>query len=128
MDSAYLKRFLTWARGHIGLPDTSAFLITGIFTTLCQIAKHGERLVLQGCLPVVIDRVVETAGASNTSPLLRKLTVKFAQRVGLTYLPPKVVDWRYQRGVLSLSQRLCDHYTVALDVLLAILLLSMQVD
>ena len=30
--------------------------------------------------------------------LLRKLSVKLAQRVGLVHLKPAVAPWRYQRG------------------------------
>lgn len=36
--------------------------------------------------------------ATAQSGLLRKLTVKLAQRIGLIYLKPTVAKWRYQRG------------------------------
>ncbi|RUS22812.1 hypothetical protein BC937DRAFT_86672 [Endogone sp. FLAS-F59071] len=38
--------------------------------------------------------------------VIRKLFVKFAQRVGMCYLKPKVASWRYQRGNRSLKQNL----------------------
>lgn len=135
MDSSYLRRFMAWARDQLRFDeDASVFLVcggcwqrlllcaahasnlatrhpgtpaqlTGVFTTLTHIAKHGHREVLRECLPIVFSRVVSTAGASNASPLVRKLTVKLAQRVGLTYLPPRVVSWRYQRGAWAVARR-----------------------
>lgn len=38
--------------------------------------------------------------------MMRKLIVKLACRTGLTFLPPRVVKWRYQRGQRSLLQNL----------------------
>uniref|UniRef100_A0A2I3GIF3 Tubulin-specific chaperone D n=1 Tax=Nomascus leucogenys TaxID=61853 RepID=A0A2I3GIF3_NOMLE len=38
--------------------------------------------------------------------LLRKLGVKLVQRLGLTFLKPKVAAWRYQRGCRSLAANL----------------------
>jgi hypothetical protein len=38
--------------------------------------------------------------------LIRKLRTKLTQRVGLSYLKPKVASWRYQRGNRSLRQNL----------------------
>lgn len=63
-----------------------------------MIAKHGEREVLLQVLPLVQVAVLELSGVATASPLLRKLTVKLAQRIGLNMMPPRVVAWRYQRG------------------------------
>lgn len=129
MDTVYLRRFMAWARDQLNFDDdANVFLVrafvacwlappfvtwpdllpqlTGTFTTLTHIAKHGHRTVLRECLPIVFGRVVAVSGASNASPLVRKLTVKLAQRVGLTYLPPRIVAWRYQRGQRSLLDNL----------------------
>src|SRR5690606_5990902 len=35
-----------------------------------------------------------------------KYSVKLAQYIGLTFLPPRVVSWRYQRGSRSLLQNM----------------------
>jgi hypothetical protein len=37
---------------------------------------------------------------------LRNYRVQIAQRIGLVFLKPKVVKWRYQRGFRSLQQNL----------------------
>lgn len=40
--------------------------------------------------------------------LLRKLTCKLVQRIGLTFLPPRLAAWRYQRGKRRLMGGLAD--------------------
>uniref|UniRef100_A0A8C5E7Q7 Tubulin-specific chaperone D n=1 Tax=Gouania willdenowi TaxID=441366 RepID=A0A8C5E7Q7_GOUWI len=42
----------------------------------------------------------------RSSELLRKLIVKLSQRLGLTFLKPRLADWRYQRGSRSLAANL----------------------
>ncbi len=44
--------------------------------------------------------------AAQASVLTRKLAMKLVQRIGLTFLPPKVASWRYQRGQASLHNTL----------------------
>ena len=45
-------------------------------------------------------------GAHKNNGLLRKLGIKLCQRIGLTFLPPRVALWRYQRGNRSLESNL----------------------
>ncbi len=73
---------------------------TGVLLVLVEVGKHGHRDVLCKHLPAVFEDVMRFAGSAvaASSTLLRKLTVKFATRVGLAYMPPRVVSWRYQRG------------------------------
>jgi hypothetical protein len=111
------------AAGSGGAGTTLAarvFLATGVMSSLVEIAKHGHREALRDCLADTFSRVVAIAqgtdagsGGAGTrglglraSPLLRKLTVKLAARTGLTYMPPRVVAWRYQRGQRSLLDNL----------------------
>ncbi|XP_030891651.1 tubulin-specific chaperone D [Leptonychotes weddellii] len=42
----------------------------------------------------------------SNQTLLRKLGVKLVQRLGLTFLKPRVAKWRYQRGCRSLAANL----------------------
>uniref|UniRef100_A0A670KA61 Tubulin-specific chaperone D n=1 Tax=Podarcis muralis TaxID=64176 RepID=A0A670KA61_PODMU len=44
--------------------------------------------------------------SESNQTLLRKLGVKLVQRLGLTFLKPKVAKWRYQRGFRSLAANL----------------------
>lgn len=55
-------------------------------------------------IPVVFYPVVGLAELGPGQTLLRKMLVKLLQRVGTTYVPPRVVAWRYRRGQRSLLQ------------------------
>lgn len=58
-------------------------------------------------IPVVFYPVVGLAELGPGQTLLRKMLVKLLQRVGTTFVPPRVVTWRYRRGQRSLLQ-VCD--------------------
>ena len=116
-------------------PSTSSissriFLATGVLTSLVEIAKHGHRDTLIEVLGDTYVRVsaISSSAADTTdgkstnessaivagyrgtglksSPLLRRLIVKLAARTGLTFLPPRIVAWRYSRGARSLIDNL----------------------
>ena len=83
----------------------NVFLLTGIFRALVQTFRHAPRDVLRRHVAQVFPSVLLPASdtwTATSNTLLRKLFVKLAQRVGLTYLPVRVAKWRYQRGHRSL--------------------------
>ena len=85
------------ARGEI----RNVFLTVGVFLALTEISKHGQRDSLRAALSRVFESVRDVATASvasKSSSQMRRMTAKLAQRIALTYLPPRVVSWRYQRG------------------------------
>lgn len=55
-------------------------------------------------IPVVFYPVVGLAELGPGQTLLRKMLVKLLQRVGTTYVAPRVIEWRYRRGQRSLLQ------------------------
>ena len=74
-----------------------------------MIFKHGHRDRLEGRIPLVAEcmRVAAEALTTNkASTLQRKLTMKLSQRIGLQYMPPRLIKWRYQRGQRSLLDNL----------------------
>uniref|UniRef100_I3MSY6 Tubulin-specific chaperone D n=1 Tax=Ictidomys tridecemlineatus TaxID=43179 RepID=I3MSY6_ICTTR len=78
----------------------------GTLQALAQIFKHGKR---EDCLPYASTVLRNLDGcrlSESNQTLLRKLGVKLVQRLGLTFLPPKVATWRYQRGCRSLAANL----------------------
>ncbi len=92
-----------------GGPGRRVFLSTGVLTTLVMIFKHGHRDRLEGRIPLVAECMHVAAEALTTnkaSTLQRKLTMKLSQRIGLQYMPPRLVKWRYQRGQRSLLDNL----------------------
>ncbi|PKK78732.1 ARM repeat-containing protein [Rhizophagus irregularis] len=104
---AYLLDYIQWARDEVK-KVTDVFTITGIFTSLCAIYKLGQRQTLLPTLetawPCLFILEENKTFANNT--LVRKMSVKLAQRFGLCYLKPKVASWRYQRGNRSLRDNL----------------------
>ena len=114
------------------------FLATGVLTSLVEIAKHGHRDTLIEVLGDTYVRVSAISASADSidgnvkatnetgavvagyrgtglkaSPLLRRLIVKLAARTGLTFLPPRIVSWRYSRGARSLIDNLSQAGVVA---------------
>ncbi|XP_072796049.1 tubulin-specific chaperone D isoform X2 [Vicugna pacos] len=78
----------------------------GTLQALAQIFKHGKR---EDCLPYAATVLKCLDGCrlpDSNQTLLRKLGVKLAQRLGLTFLKPRLAKWRYQRGCRSLAASL----------------------
>lgn len=104
-----LIRFTDWAsaqlKSHAGGSSDSPhlYLICGVFAALAGLFKSGERAQLRRqVVPRVFSAVVETIEGA-TSSTQRKLAVKLAQRMGLTYLEPRNQQWRYTRSLQSLE-------------------------
>ena len=120
MESFHLTQFLEWAASLIirsaeeGPSDPGADLQTiGAYMTLVEIFKHGHRESLLPRIDIVCDCVVAANEARARddprfarSTVLRKLSVKLAQRIALQYMPPRVLSWRYERGQRSLMDNL----------------------
>ncbi|XP_036079783.1 tubulin-specific chaperone D isoform X8 [Rousettus aegyptiacus] len=106
----------------------------GTLQALAQIFKHGKR---EDCLPYAASVLQCLDGCrlpDSSQTLLRKLGVKLAQRLGLTFLKPRVAKWSFQEtdnawhgGCLALAElgrrglllpsRLTDVVTVILRAL-----------
>jgi hypothetical protein len=122
MEDFHLTDFMEWASVTIIRASEAALetgsderLVIGAYQTLVEIFKHGHREQLLARIGIVGDCVVAAneARARNdprltmgSSSLRRKLTVKLAQRIGLQYLPPRILSWRYERGQRSLMENL----------------------
>jgi len=79
---------------------------------LCEIFKTGQRDDLKSRIDTVFDTFIKTKSTSEfveSSSMLKKLRVKFAHRLGLIYLKPRVAAWRYQMGSRSLLKNLESH-------------------
>uniref|UniRef100_A0A2K5K8D1 Tubulin-specific chaperone D n=1 Tax=Colobus angolensis palliatus TaxID=336983 RepID=A0A2K5K8D1_COLAP len=105
-----MAEFLDWSLCN--LANSSFQTLQGVITmdgmlqALAQIFKHGKR---EDCLPyaaTVLRCLDDCKLPESNQTLLRKLGVKLVQRLGLTFLKPKVAAWRYQRGCRSLAANL----------------------
>ena len=101
--------FLAWCGCALAREGAAGrFLVPGAAAALAGCLKHGSRAALApraAALWAQTSALAGSAGAAR-SPLLRKLAVKLAARVGLLLLPPRLVTWRYQRGARSLHATL----------------------
>jgi len=103
LEHLYLQEFFEWCVSAVQNNKTNLHLVTGVHQALFQVIRHAPRSALQNRVSIVFENLVKgSRWASNRSGLLRKLTLKVAQRVGLTYLKPVVASWRYQRGTRNL--------------------------
>jgi hypothetical protein len=94
MTKHQLPEFLKWCTQEL---ETSSdpFLKAGISMTLVNILNFGSRADLLNVLPIISHSIL-TDKPTNT--LLKQLSIKLIQRVGLVYLKPRVVGWRYKKS------------------------------
>ena len=67
-------------------------------------AGHREKLL--DFVHVIFPKLIVLADDPSNLTVRRKLLTKLFQRIGLTFLPPRIAKWRYQRGQRSLLQNL----------------------
>ncbi|XP_069866100.1 tubulin-specific chaperone D-like [Dipodomys merriami] len=104
-----MASFLDWSLctlAHSFQTADGIIATDGTLQALAQIFKHGKR---EDCLPyasTVLQCLDRCRLPECSQTRLRKLGVKLVQRLGLTFLKPKVATWRYQRGSRSLAANL----------------------
>eukprot|EP01135_Chromosphaera_perkinsii_P011023 Nk52_evm57s2309 gene=Nk52_evmTU57s2309 len=109
MKDVFLKPFINWCRDTVtDAIDTyevnihSVFAIVGVLKGLCCLTGNGKREDLLPHCGDMLD-LLEICRKKSYNPLLRKLSVKLVQRIGLLFLEPRTISWRYQRGNRSLA-------------------------
>nr|XP_020641570.1 tubulin-specific chaperone D [Pogona vitticeps]XP_020641571.1 tubulin-specific chaperone D [Pogona vitticeps]XP_020641572.1 tubulin-specific chaperone D [Pogona vitticeps] len=102
--------FLDWTLSTLSKSSfqtmEGAIVMDGMLQALAKLFKHGKR---EDCLPyasTVLECLDNCKLSESNQTLLRKLGVKLVQRLGLTFLKPKVAKWRYKRGFRSLAENL----------------------
>ncbi|XP_071444104.1 tubulin-specific chaperone D [Hetaerina americana] len=73
---------------------------------VASLLKHGGREELLPFAPKLLQWVLDSGFRSSGESLARKFSIKVVQRIGLTFLKPRVATWRYQRGNRSLAANL----------------------
>lgn len=111
-----LKNYLNWAAETIKrLEDDpfSSFFVTGIFSSLVEIFKVGQRNELLDKIPLIFRLISDEEEESKTqgkkkkvvdSSSLRHYKSKLAQRIALQYLKPRLNTWAYKRSSNSLIE------------------------
>jgi hypothetical protein len=85
---------------------TNYFEIVGSMQSIVQIFKRGDRNRLLAVASEMLQVCRNLAAVEKLPTIVRKLLSKLIQRVGITFLPPRVLKWRYQRGNRSLLDNL----------------------
>ncbi len=124
MKTAQLEDFIRWCTEVLGVEgyqqDSTAqltFKISGILLALAYIFKAGDREPLRRLAPGLICPLVKMVEMDpHRRTLTRKLCVKLFQRIGLSFLSPRVISWRYCRGKRSLLQNLTGSSTEDQDL------------
>eukprot|EP01114_Cavostelium_apophysatum_P022917 TRINITY_DN8458_c0_g1_i1.p1 TRINITY_DN8458_c0_g1~~TRINITY_DN8458_c0_g1_i1.p1 ORF type:complete len:441 (+),score=70.98 TRINITY_DN8458_c0_g1_i1:34-1323(+) len=98
-----LPAFLAWCNEVITAEAKDTFLITGVVNALAAIFMRGKRQELLDKIPMIYENLNKINSSSATH---RKLYIKLIQRIGLTFMKPRIARWRYQRGNRSLLQSL----------------------
>ncbi|MGH0149315.1 UNVERIFIED_CONTAM: hypothetical protein FKN15_014933 [Acipenser sinensis] len=70
-------------------------VVDGMLQSLAQLFKHGKRDDFLSYAPTVLQCLDNCKLSESNQTILRKLGVKLVQRLGLTFLKPKVAKWRW---------------------------------
>uniref|UniRef100_A0A8C9YCU9 Tubulin-specific chaperone D n=1 Tax=Sander lucioperca TaxID=283035 RepID=A0A8C9YCU9_SANLU len=107
-----LGDFLDWSLTTISQTSDQSvrdiMVLDGALQSLVNTHTHRSHKPA-ACIPVspTILQCLEQKNLSESSQaMLRKLGVKLIQRLGLTFLKPRLATWRYQRGSRSLAANL----------------------
>ncbi|KAJ8733225.1 hypothetical protein PYW08_001523 [Mythimna loreyi] len=99
----YMGQFFDWAcELHSNLQEEET-IHYGVLAAVAAVLKHGKRDDLLPLAPKLLAWVTNQNYQQHKAMLVRKYGVKIVQRIGLTFLRPRVVSWRYTRGSRSLA-------------------------
>ncbi|CAG4992849.1 unnamed protein product [Parnassius apollo] len=99
----YMGAFFDWACAlHSNLKEEDT-IYYGVLAAVAAVLKHGKRNDLLPYAPKLLKWVTDQNYKQHSAMLVRKYGVKIVQRIGLTFLRPRVASWRYTRGSRSLA-------------------------
>lgn len=105
-----LGDFLDWSLTTLSQTNdqsmTDIMVLDGVLQSLAKIFKHGKRDDILQYAPTVLQLLEKKHLSESNQAMLRKLGVKLTQKLGLTFLKPRLASWRYQRGSRSLTANL----------------------
>ncbi|KAF7283125.1 hypothetical protein GWI33_001275 [Rhynchophorus ferrugineus] len=94
----HLKEFFYWGMSQSLSKDSNIFVKYGTLACIASIIKHGKREDILPHAHTLLEWIINSEFKENSGSNVQKLTYKIIQRIGLTFLPPKVAAWRYTRG------------------------------
>lgn len=114
MEAEYLSDYISWTTKMLKEWSNKSeaeklelskdsFLIIGVLHSLAHIFKKGHRHKLLPFSIPLMSPILKLAESPATT-LVSKLLTKLFQRIGMTFLPPRIANWRYMRGHRLLLQ------------------------
>lgn len=100
----YLSTFFDWTFAEI--KSDEIVIRYGTLLAISSILKHGKREDLLQYAPKILKWILEQDFKDSNDFLKNKYYIKIIQRLGLIFLPPKIAQWRYNRGSRSLQTNL----------------------
>lgn len=105
----YLSSFFDWSFEEIS--SGGLHVRYGVLLAISAILKHGKREDLLTYAPKILKWILEQDFKNSTDFLKNKYYIKIIQRLGLIFMPPKIAQWRYNRGSRSLQTNLSSNST-----------------
>uniref|UniRef100_A0A3B5LYB9 Tubulin-specific chaperone D n=1 Tax=Xiphophorus couchianus TaxID=32473 RepID=A0A3B5LYB9_9TELE len=113
----HLGCFLDWSLTSISQSSGDSMIeirkLDGVLQSLATLFKHGKRDDFLQYAPIVLCNLEEKRLSESSEAMLRKIHIKLIQRLGLTFLKPRLAAWRYERGSRSLAANLSVSHTAA---------------
>ncbi|XP_043956093.1 tubulin-specific chaperone D [Gambusia affinis] len=113
----HLGGFLDWSLTSISQSSGDSMIeirkLDGVLQSLAKLLKHGKRDDFLQYAPIVLRNLEEKRLSESSEAMLRKIYIKIIQRLGLTFLKPRLAAWRYERGSRSLAANLSVSHTAA---------------
>lgn len=102
----HLPVFFQWTCSESIKAEDDIFVKYGTLSCVAMILKHGKREDLLPHATTLLQWIIRDEFKNNPEANVQKLVYKIIQRIGMTFLPPRVVSWRYNRGSRSLTANL----------------------
>lgn len=108
----YLSTFFDWSFVEINRDEIN--IRYGPLLAIAAILKHGKREDILPYAPKILSWVLAQDFKDSNDFLKNKYYIKIIQRLGLIFLPPKIAQWRYNRGSRSLQTNLTSNKDVGI--------------
>ncbi|KAL1505707.1 hypothetical protein ABEB36_005211 [Hypothenemus hampei] len=102
----HLVSFFDWSLKQSLAQNSNVFVKYGTLACIAMIIKHGKREDILPHANKLLEWIIHSEFKESSGTNVQKLVYKIIQRIGLTYLPPRIASWRYQRGNRSLAANL----------------------
>lgn len=100
----YLAQFFDWIMSNENETDEDLESCKhGQLAAIAAILKHGKREDLLPYADKLLEWILKMPFKEGSDFLKYKLYIKIIQRLGTTFLKPRIAAWRYKRGTRSLA-------------------------